>query len=173
MADISDLFRPQREALADRPAQCHQRRRPDCALVHAARSFLQSPGGVTTENRVRTLTNCDAGPEGLSVLQRRTMAVSLAKPMAEPFVLRERWFDVSMAEFEAFLRDYPRLLEARPPLHQTTNYREWVDPCWAIGPGTPWRSLASRRVPRLSDPTRLELNCRSSLWSNASHPFIN
>jgi len=26
--------------------------------------------------------------------------------MAEPFVLRERWFDVSLPEFEAFLRDY-------------------------------------------------------------------
>jgi len=28
--------------------------------------------------------------------------------MADPCVLRERWFDVSALEFEAFLRDYPR-----------------------------------------------------------------
>lgn len=47
--------------------------------------------------------------------------------MAEPFVLRERWFDVSSLEFEAFLRDYPRPLEARRPLNQKANYREWVD----------------------------------------------
>jgi len=39
---------------------------------------------------------------------------SYASRMAEPFVLRERWFDVSASEFEAFLRDYPRPLEARP-----------------------------------------------------------
>jgi len=47
-----------------------------------------------------------------------------ARRMAEPFVPRERWFDVSLAEFEAFLRDYPRPLEARPPLNQSANYRE-------------------------------------------------
>jgi len=35
---------------------------------------------------------------------------------------------VSALEFEAFLRDYPRPLEARPPLNQKANYREWVDP---------------------------------------------
>jgi len=28
--------------------------------------------------------------------------------MAEPFVVRERWFDVSPAEFDAFLHGYPR-----------------------------------------------------------------
>jgi hypothetical protein len=58
-----------------------------------------------------------------------------APRMAEPFVLRERWFDVSFAEFEAFLRDYPRPLEARPPLPQKGNYREWVDPSLGAWPG--------------------------------------
>ena len=58
-----------------------------------------------------------------------------ALPMAGPFVLRERWFDVSLAEFEAFLRDYPRPLEARPPLNQKANYREWIDPSLGAWPG--------------------------------------
>jgi len=58
-----------------------------------------------------------------------------AASVAEPFVLRERWFDVSRAEFEAFLRDYPRPLEARPPLRQKASYREWVDPTIGAWPG--------------------------------------
>ena len=56
--------------------------------------------------------------------------------MAEPFVLRERWFDVSLAEFEAFLRDYPRPLEPRPPLRQWVNFREWIDPTIGARPGS-------------------------------------
>jgi hypothetical protein len=56
--------------------------------------------------------------------------------MAQPFVLRERWFDVSALEFEAFLRDYPRPLETRPPLPQKANYREWVDPRIGAWPGS-------------------------------------
>jgi hypothetical protein len=55
--------------------------------------------------------------------------------MVEAFTLRERWFDVSVLEFEAFLRDYPRPLEARPPLNQKANYREWVDPSTGAWPG--------------------------------------
>ena len=55
--------------------------------------------------------------------------------MATPFVLRERWFDVSAPEFEAFLRDYPRPLETRPPLGQRAHYREWVDPSIGVWPG--------------------------------------
>ena len=66
-----------------------------------------------------------------------------ASRMAEPFVLRERWFDVSGAEFDAFLRDYPRPLEARPPLGQKANYREWVDPTIGAWPanavGKSWK----------------------------------
>ena len=59
-----------------------------------------------------------------------------AGAMAEPFVLRERWFDVSALEFEAFLRDYPRPLEARPPLNRKADFREWVDPSVGACPGT-------------------------------------
>jgi hypothetical protein len=55
--------------------------------------------------------------------------------MAEPFTLRERWFDVSLLEFEAFLRDYPRPLDTRSPLKQKANYREWVDPSTGEWPG--------------------------------------
>lgn len=51
-----------------------------------------------------------------------------AAPMSERFELRETWCDVALAEFEAFLREYPRPLEARPPLARKANYREWVDP---------------------------------------------
>ena len=65
--------------------------------------------------------------------------------MARPFELREHWRDVTIAELEAFLRAYPRPLEARPPLTRKANYREWVDPalghwpenavakCWTRG----------------------------------------
>jgi len=56
--------------------------------------------------------------------------------MAQAFVLRERWFDVSLAEFEAFLRDYPRPLEPHPPLRQKANLREWIDPSIGASPGT-------------------------------------
>jgi len=50
-----------------------------------------------------------------------------AASMPERFEFRESWSDVSLAEFEAFLRRYPRPLEARPPLDRKANYREWVD----------------------------------------------
>jgi hypothetical protein len=48
--------------------------------------------------------------------------------MRQPFIAREQWCDVPVAEFEAFLRDYPRPLVARPPLPHKSNYREWLDP---------------------------------------------
>jgi hypothetical protein len=48
--------------------------------------------------------------------------------MAVPFESRERWRDVSQLEFDEFLRDYPRPLEARPPPTRKANYREWLDP---------------------------------------------
>lgn len=40
----------------------------------------------------------------------------------------EHWRAVSAAEFEAFLRDYPRPLEAHPPLsHKGARFRAWLD----------------------------------------------
>jgi hypothetical protein len=55
--------------------------------------------------------------------------------MPRPFEAREQWRDVSLAEFEMFLREYPRPLEARPPLSRKANYREWVDPALGTWPG--------------------------------------
>jgi hypothetical protein len=55
--------------------------------------------------------------------------------MPDPVALREHWADVSRIEFEAFLRDYPGPLEARPPLTRKANYREWVDPALGNWPG--------------------------------------
>jgi len=38
------------------------------------------------------------------------------------------WREVSLAEFEAFLREYPRPLDIQPPLTQRkANAREWLD----------------------------------------------
>jgi hypothetical protein len=38
------------------------------------------------------------------------------------------WREVSLAEFQRFLREYPGPLEAQPPLTQRkVNFREWLD----------------------------------------------
>jgi hypothetical protein len=55
--------------------------------------------------------------------------------MSEP--ARERWRDVSATQFEAFLRDYLRPLEARPPLTRKANYREWLDATQGSWPDNP------------------------------------
>jgi hypothetical protein len=52
--------------------------------------------------------------------------------MPYPFAVREHWIDVSHEELEAFLRDYPRPLEARPPTDRKVRFREWIDP--TLGP---------------------------------------
>ena len=54
--------------------------------------------------------------------------------MRQPFKFREQWLDVSREELEAFLRDYPRQLDARPPLGRKANYREWLDPALGAWP---------------------------------------
>ena len=43
--------RPRREPLSDSTPQRHQRRPPDCLVVHAG-SVVQLAAGVTAENRV-------------------------------------------------------------------------------------------------------------------------
>ena len=43
------------------------------------------------------------------------------------FGARERWREVSWAAFEAFLREYPRPLEARPRATPRARHREWTD----------------------------------------------
>jgi hypothetical protein len=90
--------------------------------------------------------------------------------MAQPFVRRERWFDVSALEFEAFLRDYPRPLEARPPLPQKANYREWVDPSIGAWPanavGKSWK-----RGGCLGYQIRLDLVLKVSAQDRRSCPW--
>jgi len=54
--------------------------------------------------------------------------------MPSPFESRENWADVSALELEQFLREYPRPLEARPPLTRKANYREWLDPTLGAWP---------------------------------------
>ena len=40
----------------------------------------------------------------------------------------QSWCEVSLAEFEAFLSNYPRPLQARPPLSQSkVNFGAWLD----------------------------------------------
>jgi hypothetical protein len=89
--------------------------------------------------------------------------------MAQPFLLRERWFDVSLPELEAFLRDYPRPLEARPPLRQKANYREWLDPSIGAWPanavGKSWK-----RGSCLGCQIRLDLVLKASAQDPRSCP---
>jgi len=58
----------------------------------------------------------------------------LRSHMAQPVEAREQWRDVSQLEFDAYLRDYPQPLEARPPLACKANFREWLDPTLGTWP---------------------------------------
>ena len=40
---------------------------------------------------------------------------------------RERWREVSLSQYEAFLRAYPRPLEHRPRITRRSGRREWLD----------------------------------------------
>jgi len=44
-----------------------------------------------------------------------------------PFEARERWREVSLAQFEAFLRAHPRSFEQRPRIAGKSGHREWMD----------------------------------------------
>ncbi|MBV8402888.1 MAG: hypothetical protein JO203_01730 [Gammaproteobacteria bacterium] len=44
-----------------------------------------------------------------------------------PFESRTRWREVSLAQFDDFLRAYPRLLEQRPRITRKAGHREWMD----------------------------------------------
>ena len=54
--------------------------------------------------------------------------------MPYPFAVREQWIDVTHEQFAAFLRDYPRPLEARPPMDRRARFREWCDPALGLWP---------------------------------------
>ena len=43
------------------------------------------------------------------------------------FQARRRWREVSSAQFDAFLRTYPRSLEQRHPICRKSAHREWMD----------------------------------------------
>ena len=51
----------------------------------------------------------------------------LPQTARRPFESRRRWPDVSLAQFEAFLRTYPRSLEQRTRIARKSGHREWVD----------------------------------------------
>lgn len=44
------------------------------------------------------------------------------------------WRVVSEADFEAFLRDFPRLLTVDPPLTQRARFRRYLDPTLGAWP---------------------------------------
>ena len=46
----------------------------------------------------------------------------------------ERWREVSLSQFEAFLRAYPRPLEHRPRITRRSGRREWLDATLGIWP---------------------------------------
>jgi hypothetical protein len=43
------------------------------------------------------------------------------------FEAQKRWREVSLAQFEAFLRAYPRSLKQRPRITRKSGHREWMD----------------------------------------------
>jgi hypothetical protein len=134
---LEPLFtlRSWREALEDRPPQGDLRGADLCESVHVLK--LHTARGRRRYCISRGIVDkCSYRPERLVCTAWTARHEHIyARPMAQPFVLRERWFDVSLPEFEAFLRDYPRPLEARPPLTQKANYREWCDPTLGNWPG--------------------------------------
>lgn len=55
------------------------------------------------------------------------LTLGTLRVMRRPFDVRPRWREVSLAAFEAFLREYPRPLEPRPRLTPKSRHREWTD----------------------------------------------
>ena len=51
----------------------------------------------------------------------------LLRVLRGPFESRQRWRDVSLAQFQAFLRAYPRSLEQRPRITRKSGHSEWMD----------------------------------------------
>ena len=47
----------------------------------------------------------------------------------------EPWRFITGAEFEAFLKEYPRTLEAHPPLERKANFRSYSDVTLGPWPG--------------------------------------
>ena len=51
----------------------------------------------------------------------------LERAARRPFATRRRWRDVSLAQFQAFLGEYPRAIEERPRITRKAGHREWMD----------------------------------------------
>lgn len=74
------------------------------------------------------------------------VTLATLRAVRKPFKARDRWREVSLAQFEAFLRKYPRPLDERPRLTHKSRHREWTDAtlgswpanavaqCWTRGP---------------------------------------
>lgn len=78
--------------------------------------------------------------------------MSTLQPMAEPL-----WRDVSLAELEAFLRAYPRPLEARPPLTRKAYYGERLDAAVSEAPSIEVRDLFLRPSRQCPPPARISM----------------
>lgn len=62
------------------------------------------------------------------VLRGRTrVTLAAMHAMRKPFAARERWRAVSLTQFQAFLREYPRSREERPRGARKSVHREWTD----------------------------------------------
>ena len=56
-----------------------------------------------------------------------TWRTLLARAARGPSEARSRWREVSLAQFQVFLREYPRSLEERPRISRKSAHREWMD----------------------------------------------
>lgn len=87
---------------------------------------LQTPHAVKWE---RGITLKDTSDAWRTVLLRGRTRVTLAAMHAvrKSFAARERWRAVSLAQFQTYLREYPRSLEERPRVARRSAHREWTD----------------------------------------------
>jgi hypothetical protein len=73
-------------------------------------------------------------PPKLSPSQVRALEERIAAQEAARVAHAKLWRYVPPTEFEAYLREYPRPLEARPPLSAgKADYRVWIDPTLGTG----------------------------------------
>ena len=82
---------------------CHRIRR-DFAVIHGSKGWRNS------------------------LLYGRTRGILAAmRAVRRPFEARTRWRDVSLIQFQAFLREYPGALEQRPRITRKSGHSEWTD----------------------------------------------
>ena len=64
------------------------------------------------------------------------VTLATLRAMRRPFEVRSRWREVSLAAFEALLREYPRPLEPDARLTTKPRRAEWVDASWGDWPAS-------------------------------------